>query len=121
MEKEVILLVTGALISLASSLMTSVFNYRLSRRQWQEQQQHDAQNELRRSLSVSLEDIHRHGLGPLRGHYDTNESGTILPSAVGQLEIDTGGLIDAVNKIDTPSITVEYLLHLVLEIDKTNN
>ncbi len=121
MEKEVILLVTGALISLASSLITNVFNYRLSRRQWQEQQQDEAQKELRKSLTSSLEDLRRQGLGPLRGNNEANQEAEILPPAVANLEVDTKGLIQALSSIDTPSVKIEYLLHLALEIDTTSS
>ena len=121
MEKEIVLLMSGALISLASSLITSLFNYRLSRRQWQEQEQHEAQKELRKSLTHGLEDVRRAGLGPLRGNNDANQDVSILPHEVANLDVDTKKLIKALNSINIPSVKIEYLLQLALEIDKTDN
>ncbi len=121
MEKEVILLVIGAVISLASSLITTVFNYRLSRRQWQEQQQYEAQKELRKNLTSSLEDVRRQGLGPLRGGKETNQDTEILPLAIANLEVEKKGLIQALKNLDTPSLKIKNLLNLALEIDKTGS
>jgi hypothetical protein len=113
--------VTGALISLASSLITSTFNYRLSRRQWLEQEQHEAQKELQKSLTHGLEDVRRQGLGPLRGNNDAIQDAGLLPREVANLEVDTKGLIQALNSKDTASVKIEYLLQLALEIDKTDS
>ena len=121
MEKEVILLVTAALISIASSLITITFNFRLSRRLWQEQEQHEAQRELRKSLTYGLEDVRRQGLGPLRGNNDANQEARILPREVATLEVDTKKLIQALDSTDTPSVKIEHLLQLALEIDRTDS
>ena len=121
MEKEVILLVLAALISIVSSLITITFNYRLSRRLSQEQEQHEAQKELRKSLTYGLEDVRRAGLGPLRGKENANQDARILPKEVGDLEVDTKKLVETLNGIDTPSVKIEHLLQLALEIGKTDN
>jgi len=121
MEKEVILLVLAALISIVSSLITITFNYRLSRRLLQEKEQHEAQKELRKSLTYGLEDVRRAGLGPLRGNNDANQDVSILPHEVANLDVDTKKLIKALNSINIPSVKIEYLLQLALEIDKTDN
>jgi hypothetical protein len=123
MEKEVILLVLAALISTVSSLITIIFNYRLSRRLSQEQKQHEAQKELRKSLTYGLDDVYRAGLGPLRGKENANQdTGTgILPKEVANLEVDTKKLVGVLNNMDMPSVKIEHLLQLALEIDKTDN
>jgi hypothetical protein len=116
MEKEVALLVTGALISLISSLITSIFNYRLSRRQWQDQAEHEKQRELRRNLTFGLEDVQRHGLGPLRGNDDVNDNTGILPPEVGKLEVEKKELIQTLESINDQSVKMEHLLYLALEM-----
>lgn len=121
MEKEVILLVLAALISTVSSLITIIFNYRLSRRLSQEQEQHEAQKELRKSLTYGLDDVRRAGLGPLRGNENANQDTGILPKEIAILEVDTKKLIGSLNNIDTPSVKIEHLLQLALEIDRTDN
>lgn len=121
MEKEVILLVIAALISIISSLITITFNFRLSRRLLHEQEQHEAQRELRKSLTYGMEDVRRHGLGPLRGKNDANQETEILPFEIANLEVDTRKLIQVLKSIDSPSVNIEYLLHLALEIDRTNS
>ena len=121
MESEVILLVTGALIALVSALLTSVVNYRLSKRHWQEEKQYEAQKELRKSLTYAPEDVRRQGLGPLRGSSDANQDTSILPSEVACLEVNMKSLVQALTSIGTPSIRIENLLHLALEIDKADS
>ena len=121
MEKEVALLVIAALISIVSSLITITFNFRLSRRLRQEQEQHEAQRELRKSLTYGLEDVRRQGLGPLRGNDDVNQEAGVLAPEVANLEADIKKLIHALNSTNTPSIKIEHLLHLALEIDTTDS
>ena len=121
MERDVMLLVTGALISLLSSFLTSVFNHRLVRRQWMEQKQWEIKKELREELggtwqdlrSLIADDIHHQIMGSVRGEGEADRETELLPAAISRLEINTRKVIEALDDAGK-CIEIGQLLHLAL-------
>ncbi len=122
MDRDIMLLVTGALISLLSSFLTSVFNHRLARRQWMEREQWEVKKKLREELrgtwqdlrNLIVDDIRGQVLGSLRGANDTEKEGGLLPTAISRLKVSTRQVVEALNS-QSESIEIGELLHLALD------
>jgi hypothetical protein len=116
MEKDVSLLIVGALIALLSSFLTSVFNYRLARRQWLAQEQRKTKQETEKNLAGTWQAVREHQRnvsGPLRGSgVETN--GEILPAAISRLNVDSEKVLTAMKNKSGP-IELGQLLNIALD------
>jgi hypothetical protein len=124
MEKDLGLLLAGALISLISSLLSGIIAHRLGRSLWIEQEQRKEQEKRREEIGGTTEELKtliealRQLSGPQRGE-SSLQVNALLPAAIAKLEVDTQGVIAALEKKGS-CILIGDLLQTALEAPDAN-